>query len=99
MISDPGGKKYSKNYKNQISKNIFDENVKSEPPSRRELKNQGLEGIEKASKIDVKATSQACWQNVQKIDPKVFPGATQEGTKMRSNFPPQKKRNKTPLEA
>ena len=44
---------------------------KGEPPSRRELKNQGLEGIEKASKIDVKATSQACWQKIQKICPKV----------------------------
>ena len=49
----------------------LEENVTSEPPSMRKLKNQGLEGIEKASKIYIKATSQAYSQNVQKIDPKV----------------------------
>ena len=45
--------------------NDLHKNVNTEPPSKRKLKSQGLEGIERASTIDVKATSQACSQNDQ----------------------------------
>ena len=78
--------------------NDLDKKVKIEPPSRRDFKNQGLEGIEKASKIRAKATSQACWQKVQKTtqkSAKMIPRPTQEGPKMTAkidfNFKRQKK--------
>ena len=48
-----------------------DENVKIAFSPQRELKNQGLEGIEKAWKIDVKTTCQACSQEVPQNAPKV----------------------------
>ena len=69
--------------------NDLDKNYKIEPPSRRDFKNQGLEGIEKASKIHAKETSQACWQKVQKAtqkSAKMIPRPTQEGPKMTSKI-------------
>ena len=60
---------------------------KIELPSMRESNNQGFEGIEKAPKIDVKPSSQACWQKVQKIVPEVTPNGPKSkwrGSKMRS---------------